>query len=153
MSVPTVDAIAELRASVAGPVLALNDGGYFAARAPFNALVERRPAGIAQCLSVGDVVAALDFAGGANLAVGLRGGGGNFGVATRLDFRLHPVDDVIGGMLVYAAAGAREVMRVFRDAMAFAPDHFTMQAMLGRDPDTATAIAAVIVCNSDVDYE
>src|SRR5436190_20454599 len=77
MSVPTVDAIAELRASVAGPVLALNDGGYFAARAPFNALVERRPAVIAQCLSAGDVVAALDFARSNALAVSVRGGGHN----------------------------------------------------------------------------
>jgi FAD/FMN-containing dehydrogenase len=33
----------------------------------------------------------------------IRGGGGNFGVATRLKFRLHPVDQVIGGLLMWPA--------------------------------------------------
>jgi FAD/FMN-containing dehydrogenase len=54
---------------------------------------------------------------------GLRGGGGNFGVVTEFEFRLHPVGPIItGGMLLYPRAQAREVLRFYRDFIAKAPD-------------------------------
>ena len=54
---------------------------------------------------------------------GTRGGGGNFGVATRFRLRLHPVGPtVVGGMLLYPAEAAAGVLANFRDAMASAPD-------------------------------
>jgi FAD/FMN-containing dehydrogenase len=54
---------------------------------------------------------------------GLRGGGGNFGVVTRFTFRLHPVGPIVlGGMLMYPAAMAVEVLKNFRDYMLTAPD-------------------------------
>ena len=46
---------------------------------------------------------------------GLRGGGGNFGVAVRLDFRLHPLERVVGGPLGYSGTAVREALRAFRD--------------------------------------
>ena len=54
---------------------------------------------------------------------GLRGGGGNFGVVTEFEFRLHPVGPIVmGGMLVFPRERAREVLRVYRDFMEQAPD-------------------------------
>ncbi len=59
----------------------------------------------------------------ADLFWGLRGGGGNFGVVTRFTLRLHPVGPlVLGGMLLYPAQMANEVLRNFRDFMTDAPD-------------------------------
>jgi pimeloyl-ACP methyl ester carboxylesterase len=54
---------------------------------------------------------------------GTRGGGGNFGVVTRFEFRLHPVGPaVLGGILLYPAAMGPAVLANYRDAMAGAPD-------------------------------
>jgi FAD/FMN-containing dehydrogenase len=58
-----------------------------------------------------------------NLFWGLRGGSGNFGVVTRFEFALHPVGPIVlGGMLLYPGSRARDVLPVFRDFMADAPD-------------------------------
>ncbi len=54
---------------------------------------------------------------------GLRGGGGNFGVVTAFTFRLHPLGPIVlGGMLLFPAAVAAELVRFYRDFMAAAPD-------------------------------
>ena len=54
---------------------------------------------------------------------GLRGGGGNFGVVTEFEFRVHPVGPIVmGGMLVYPRERAREVLRIYRDFIEQAPD-------------------------------
>jgi len=59
----------------------------------------------------------------ADLFWGLRGGGGNFGVVTAFHFRLHPVGPIVlGGMLMYPAAMARELTCFYRDYMLGAPD-------------------------------
>lgn len=52
----------------------------------------------------------------------LRGGGGNFGVVTAFDFRLHRVDDVYGGPIFYPAEQAGDVMRFYREFIADAPE-------------------------------
>jgi FAD/FMN-containing dehydrogenase len=244
-----------LRESLAGGVIGAEDAGYDAARRPFNALVDRRPAVIARCVGAGDVATALDFArsnglevavrggghnpaghcvvdggividlsqmrsvevdagariaradGGAtwldfdvatqafglvtpggvvgstgvagltlgggighlisqhsltcdnlveaelvtpdgaviqanadenaDLLWGLRGGGGNFGVATRLDFRLHQLDSLLGGQLAFGGGGVRDAFRRFRDVAANGPSELSIQAGLGVDDSLA----------------
>jgi len=70
----------------------------------------------------GRVVAASEDEN-SDLFWGLRGGGGNFGIVTRFTFRLHPVGPIVlGGMLMYPAAMAAEVVRFWRDFMQAAPD-------------------------------
>ena len=66
----------------------------------------------------------------AELLWALRGGGGNFGVATRLDFRLHPLDSVVGGVLEYRGDGVRDVLRAFRDVVARSPRDLSCQAVI-----------------------
>jgi FAD/FMN-containing dehydrogenase len=239
---------AELRASLAGTVLAPGDEGYDAARRCFNALIDRRPALIARCLDAADVATAFDFGrsneleiavrggghnpaghcvcdgglvidltlmravevdpgagiarseGGATwldfdtatqafglvtpggvvgstgvtgltlgggighltaqfgltcdsllgaelvtpeggvvrasaddepeLLWGLRGAGGNFGVATRLDFLLRPVERVVGGRLRYRGGGLRDTLRAYRDLVGAAGTELSCQAQL-----------------------
>jgi FAD/FMN-containing dehydrogenase len=55
----------------------------------------------------------------------LHGGGGNFGVATALTFRLHPVGpEVLAGLLFYGSDRGAELMRLTRDFMVEAPEEF-----------------------------
>ena len=64
---------------------------------------------------------------------GLRGGGGNFGVATRLEFRLHPLERVVGGRLTYRGKAVPEALRRFRDVAARAPGDLSCEALLELD--------------------
>lgn len=256
--------VTELGAQVSGPVLAPGDGGYDAARAVHNGLIDRRPAAIVRCRKTGDVVAALAFArrtglevsvrgGGHNVAgravthggvmidlaemksievdpdsrtaraeggvlwaelsdaaaehglavtggaisttgiagytlggglgwlmakhglaadnltgvelvtadgavldVGaeshpdlfwaLRGGGGNFGVATSFTYRLHPLQTVVGGLIAHPIDAAPDLLRFYRDAVANCSDDLTVWAGLVHAPDgSGTKLSAIVV--------
>lgn len=53
----------------------------------------------------------------------IRGGGGNFGVVTRFDYRLHPVGPIIlAGVIFYPGSDAPKLLRAYRDFMKDAPD-------------------------------
>ena len=59
----------------------------------------------------------------ADLFWAIRGGGGNFGVVTEFEFRLHPVGPMLyGGMLLYPGPMGRDVLRHYRDFIEGAPD-------------------------------
>jgi FAD/FMN-containing dehydrogenase len=62
----------------------------------------------------------------------LRGGGGNFGVATRLQLRLHEIDDVIGGMLMLPASA--ELITEFVAAAEAAPEELSVIANVMNAP-------------------
>jgi len=61
----------------------------------------------------------------ADLFWAVRGGGGNFGVVTSFEFRLHEVSTVFAGPVLYSLDVATEAMRFYRDYMASAPDDMT----------------------------
>lgn len=54
----------------------------------------------------------------------IRGGGGNFGVVTNFEFRLHPVKDVFVGMFFYELDAAGDLLRFFRDFITHAPEEY-----------------------------
>lgn len=61
---------------------------------------------------------------------GLRGGGGNFGVATSFTFQLHPVSSVLAGKIVYPLSQAKDVLRFYREYTRTAPDELTAYAAI-----------------------
>ena len=65
----------------------------------------------------------------------LRGGGGNFGVVTSMLVRLHPVNKLIGGLIVFPWSQAAAVWRGLREVLATAPDELTVQSGLLPGPN------------------
>jgi FAD/FMN-containing dehydrogenase len=73
-------------------------------------------------LASGDIVHASETEN-PDLFWGLRGGGGNFGVVTKFEYRLHPIGPMVfGGMLVFPRFRAAEVIKVYRDFLETADD-------------------------------
>lgn len=71
----------------------------------------------------------------ADLFWGLRGGGGNFGVVTSFEFKLHPVGpNVLAGLVIHPLDAAKEVLRFKREFVAKAPDQFVCWFVLRQAP-------------------
>jgi FAD/FMN-containing dehydrogenase len=88
----------------------------------------------------------VDGASHADLFWALRGGGGNFGVATSFTYRLHPIKTVVGGLIAHPLGAAPALLRFYRDAVADASDDLTVFAGLVHAPDGSGAkLAALIV--------
>jgi FAD/FMN-containing dehydrogenase len=74
----------------------------------------------------------------ADLFWGVRGGGGNFGVVTSFEYRLHPVGPMVTmAAPFYPAALAADGLRFFREYMSRAPDELFAIAVMGTFPDEA----------------
>jgi hypothetical protein len=81
----------------------------------------------------------------ADLFWGVRGGGGNFGVVTSFEYRLHPVGTVLGGMVLHPQAKAPEVVRFYRDFMRSAPEELTLYCAFVTSPD-GIPVVGMIAC-------
>lgn len=66
----------------------------------------------------------------ADLFWAIRGGGGNFGVVTALEYQLHPVDQVLSGALTYPVGRIPELLQAFARFLAAAPDELDAFAQL-----------------------
>lgn len=65
----------------------------------------------------------------------LRGGGGNFGIATRFDYALHPVGPTVhAGLIVHPFDDAATLLRRYRDVMAAAPDRLSAWVVMRKAP-------------------
>ena len=84
----------------------------------------------------------------ADLFWALRGGGGNFGVATSFEYRAHPVSTVCGGMVAHPLSRAREALAFYRDLTRSAPDELTVYFNLFADPAVPEVkYAAMVACH------
>jgi FAD/FMN-containing dehydrogenase len=87
----------------------------------------------------------VDSAAHPDLFWALRGGGGNFGIATSFTYRLHPVGTIVGGLIAHPIEAAPALLRFYRDAVADAPDDLTVFAGLVHAPDGSGAKLAALV--------
>jgi FAD/FMN-containing dehydrogenase len=76
----------------------------------------------------------------------IRGGGGNFGVVTALEFRLHALPQVYAGLLAYPIERAVEVLRRFRDFAAEMPDELGMVGLLLGTSPADSPLSGVAFC-------
>src|SRR5262245_812086 len=81
----------------------------------------------------------------------LRGGGGNFGVVTSFEYRLHPVTQVLGGLVLYPLDQAREVLRFYRDFCQTLPDEAEAYTALLTAPDGKPASALILGYNGPIE--
>ena len=65
----------------------------------------------------------------------LRGGGGNFGVVTAMEFKLYPVESLYAGMMLWPVERAAEVYKRWRDWTDTAPDEVTSMARMLQFPE------------------
>jgi FAD/FMN-containing dehydrogenase len=79
----------------------------------------------------------------------IRGGGGNFGIATSLTYRLHPLQMVTGGLIAHSFDAAPALLRFYREAVADASDDLMVFAGLVHAPDgSGMKLAAFVVCHA-----
>jgi len=76
----------------------------------------------------------------------IRGGGGNFGIVTAFEFRLHHLEAVRGGVILYPRNRAIDLLRRYRDIIESAPDELTAYAALMTGH--GTPMAAIALCHS-----
>ncbi|HVO46536.1 MAG TPA: FAD-binding protein [Steroidobacteraceae bacterium] len=102
-------------------------------------LMRRHGLAVDNLLAAGVVLADGRFVrasaeGNAELFYGLRGGAGGFGVVTSFEFRLHPLRQVLAGVVIRPPSEAREALRIFRDFALSAPDEFCGMTVLAHAP-------------------
>ena len=81
---------------------------------------------------------------------GLRGGGGNFGVVTAFEYRLHPMNPMIwGGVIAWPVARAREVLRTVAELSLTAPDELNLDPLLVTPPGAPPMVVVEICASGD----
>ncbi len=76
---------------------------------------------------------------------GVRGGGGNFGVVTSFEYQLHPVGQMLAGVVFFPLQQAASALRFYRDFIANAPDELMAYAVFLTAPD-GNRVFAIPVC-------
>jgi FAD/FMN-containing dehydrogenase len=75
----------------------------------------------------------------------MRGAGANFGIVTSFRYRVHPIDQVLAGMVLYPRDAAAEVTAFYRDFLAGTPDELDTTLSFLNSPDGMPLVAVVAV--------
>ena len=96
----------------------------------------------------GDALVASDKEN-ADLFWAVRGGGGNFGIASSLEFRLHPIGPMVtGGLVVHPFPKARETLHYYRELTRKLPEEMGVFCALTHAPDgSGTQVAALVAAH------
>jgi FAD/FMN-containing dehydrogenase len=101
-------------------------------------------------LASGDLVHVSD-GDNSDLFWAIRGGGGNFGVVTSFEYRLHEVGPmIVGGLVIHPFSAARDLLRFYRDVLSEAPDELTAAAVLLTLPDGNKGCAIAVAYSGAV---
>jgi FAD/FMN-containing dehydrogenase len=99
-------------------------------------------------LASGDIVRASEQEH-EDLFWALRGGGGNFGVVTSFVFRLHPIAEVVGGLIAHPIEVAGDLLRFYRTYTAEVPGELEVFAGMVHAPDgSGVPLSALMVCHA-----
>lgn len=93
-----------------------------------------------ELVTAGGEVRQVDADTDPDLFWALRGGGGNFGVATALTYRLHPLREVTGGIVAHPFDAVGDVLRFYRDFTSAISDDLMVVAGLAHAPDGARIV-------------
>lgn len=118
-------------------------GGYGWLTGPVGMTIDRLLA--AEVVTADGIVRRASTDENPDLFWALRGGSGNFGVVTHFEFDLDPISQVYGGMLVYPYERAGDVLRLYRDFTASAPDSVTTYAFIATPPGQPSIVGIMPV--------
>ena len=82
---------------------------------------------------------------------GLRGGGGNFGIATSFEFQLHPVGQLLGGMVIHPLDQAVELLGFYDEFTRTTPDELGSTAVFVTSPEGERVVAIAVCYNGPVE--
>ena len=82
---------------------------------------------------------------------GLRGGGGNFGIVTSFEFKLHRVGRVLAGMVIHPFERAKEVLQFYSDYSTALPDEVNTMGALFTTPEGLRVVAIAVCCIGSIE--
>ncbi len=82
---------------------------------------------------------------------GLRGGGGNFGIATSFEFQLHPVGRLLGGMVIHPLDQAVKLLGFYDEFTRTTPDELGSTAVFVTSPEGERVVAIAVCYNGPVE--